>query len=67
MSNTQQTLNFLQRRILALETDIEDVTVMYLQAVSQKNIPLAEQCEITIASARKHQYQVIQALKAYQN
>jgi len=66
MINTQHTLNFLQRRILALETDIEDITAMYLQAVSTKNIQLAEQCEITLGSARLHQYHVIKALKAYQ-
>ena len=67
MSNRQQTLNFLQRRILALETDIEDITVMYLQAVSQKNIALAEQCEMTLRSARQHQYEATQALKSLTN
>jgi hypothetical protein len=66
MSTYQQTLNFFQRRLQALQTDIEDITVVYLQAVSQKNIALAEQCEITLRSARQHQYEVTQALKAYQ-
>jgi archaellum component FlaC len=66
MSTYQQSLNFFQRRLEALETDIEDITAMYLQAVSQKNISLAEQCEITLRSARQHQYEVTQALKAYQ-
>lgn len=66
MSTYQQNLNFFQRRLQALQTDIEDITVMYLQAVSQKNIALAEQCEITLRSARQHQYEVTQALKAYQ-
>jgi hypothetical protein len=67
MSNTRQTLNFLQRRILALETDIEDITAMYLNAVSTKNMQLAEQCEITLGSARQHQYEIIQSLKAFQS
>lgn len=66
MSTYQQNLNFFQRRLQALQTDIEDITVMYLQAQSTKNIALAEQCEITLRSARQHQYEVTQALKQYQ-
>jgi hypothetical protein len=66
LSQYQQDLNFFQRRLQALQTDIEDITVMYLQAVSSKNIALAEQCEITLRSARQHQYEVTQALKQYQ-
>jgi hypothetical protein len=63
-AQTQMTLEFLQRRIKAIQTDINDVTAMYLQAVSNKNIPLAEQCEITLRLARQHQYTATQALKA---
>jgi hypothetical protein len=63
---TQMTLQFFQRRLQALETDIQDLIVMYLQAVSNKNIGLAEQCEITLRSARQHQYTATQALKAYE-
>ena len=66
MSTYQQNLNFFQRRLSALETDIQDLIVMYLQSVSQKNIQLAEQCEITLRSAREHQYIATQALKAYE-
>ena len=67
MSTYQQTLNFFQRRLEALETDIQELIVMYLQAQSTKNIALAEQCEITLRSARQHQYEVTQALKAFHN
>jgi replicative DNA helicase len=67
MSTYQQNLNFLQRRLQALQTDIEDITIMYLQAVSSKNMALAEQCEITLRSARQHQYEATQALKAFHN
>ena len=66
LTEYQLNLNFFQRRLQALQTDIEDITVMYLQAQSQKNGALAEQCEITLRSARKHQYEVTQALKQYQ-
>jgi hypothetical protein len=65
-AQTQMTLEFFQRRLSALETDIQDLIVMYLQAVSTKNIQLAEQCEITLRSAREHQYIATQALKAYE-
>ena len=66
MSTYQQNLNFFQRRLSALETDIQDLIVMYLQAQSTKNMQLAEQCEITLRSAREHQYIATQALKAYE-
>jgi hypothetical protein len=66
MSTYQQTLNFFQRRLHTLESDIQQLIVMYLQAQSTKNGALAEQCEITIRSARQHQYEVTQALKQYQ-
>ncbi len=66
LTEYQQNIAFFQRRLQALQTDIEDITVMYLQAVSSKNIGLAEQCEITLRSARQHQYEVTQALKQYQ-
>jgi predicted kinase len=66
LSQYQHDVNFFQRRLQALQTDIEDITLMYLQAQSTKNIGLAEQCEITLRSARQHQYEVTQALKAYQ-
>jgi hypothetical protein len=65
-AQTQMTLEFFQRRLSALETDIQDLIVMYLQAVSTKNMQLAEQCEITLRSARQHQYTATQALKAYE-
>jgi len=66
MSTYQQNLNFFQRRLDALEQDIQHLIVMYLQAQSTKNGALAEQCEITLRSARQHQYEVTQALKAFQ-
>lgn len=66
LTQYQQDVNFFQRRLQALQTDIEDITVMYLQAQSTKNISLAEQCEITLRSARVHQYEITQALKEYQ-
>lgn len=66
MSTTEQTLLFFQRRLSAIEMDIQDLIVMYLQAQSTKNIALAEQCEITLRSARQHQYTATQALKAFQ-
>jgi hypothetical protein len=66
MSTYQQTLNFFQRRLQALESDIQQLIVMYLQAQSTKNGALAEQCEITLRSARQHQYEVTQALIQYQ-
>lgn len=66
MSTTQQTLNFFGRRLSAIQTDINDVTAMYLQAQSNKNMALAEQCEITLRSARQHQYTATQALKEFQ-
>jgi hypothetical protein len=66
MSTYQQNLNFFQRRLSALETDIQELIVMYLQAQSTKNMQLAEQCEITLRSARQHQYTATQALKQYQ-
>ena len=66
MSTYNQTLAFFQRRLQALETDIQELIVMYLQAQSTKNGALAEQCEITLRSARQHQYEVTQALKQYQ-
>jgi hypothetical protein len=65
-AQTQMTLEFFQRRLSALETDIQDLIVMYLQAVSTKNMQLAEQCEITLRSARQHQYTATQALNAYE-
>jgi hypothetical protein len=65
-AQTQMTLEFFQRRLSALETDIQELIVMYLQAVSTKNMQLAEQCEITLRSAREHQYIATQALKAYE-
>ena len=65
-AQTQMTLEFFQRRLHTLETDIQDLIVMYLQAQSTKNMQLAEQCEITLRSARQHQYTATQALKQYQ-
>jgi hypothetical protein len=65
-AQTQMTLEFFQRRLHTLETDIQDLIVMYLQAQSTKNMQLAEQCEITLRSAREHQYIATQALKAYE-
>lgn len=66
MSTYQQNLNFFQRRLSAIEMDIQDLIVMYLQAVSTKNMALTEQCEITLRSAREHQYTATQALKEFQ-
>ena len=66
LTEYQRNLNFFQRRLDALETDIQELIVMYLQAQSPKNGALAEQCEITLRSARQHQYEVTQALKQYQ-
>ena len=66
-AQTQMTLEFFQRRLQALESDIQELIVMYLQAQSTKNGALAEQCEITLRSARQHQYTATQALKAFYN
>lgn len=66
MSTTQQTLNFFQRRLQAIQTDINDVTAMYLQALSNKNILLMEQCQTTLRKARRNQREVASALKAFQ-
>lgn len=66
MSITQQTLNFFQRRLSAIQTDINDVTAMYLQALSNKNILLMEQCQTTLRKARRNQREVASALKAFQ-
>jgi hypothetical protein len=66
MSTYQQNLNFFQRRISALETDIQDLIVMYLQACSTKNIRLAEQCEVAILSAYKSIKAFNQTLNATQ-
>ena len=66
MSTTQQTLNFFQRRLSAIQTDINDVTAMYLQALSNKNILLMEQCQTTLRKARRNQREVASALKAFQ-
>ena len=66
MSTYNQTLAFFQRRLQAIETDIQDIIVMYLQAQSTKNGALIQQCEISLRSAREHQYIATQALKQYQ-
>jgi hypothetical protein len=42
---------FLQRTIATIESNVQQLTAMYLQAVSTKNILLAEQCEVAILSA----------------
>ena len=61
----QQSINFFQRRLQALETDIQHLIVMYLQAQSTKNGALIQQCEITLRSARQHQYEATQAIREY--
>ena len=66
MSTTQQTLNFFQRRLSAIQTDINDVTAMYLQAQSHKNVSLAEQCVLTLRSAYENEAVVNNALKFYE-
>ena len=66
MSTTTQTLSFLQRRLKAIQSDIDDVTVMYLQAVSTKNIQLAEQCELSLHLAHTDFYTISQSLKEFQ-
>jgi predicted kinase len=65
-AQTQMTLEFLQRRIKAIQTDIQDLTVMYLQAQSTKNMPLAEQCDIALNSALQQQVTITQAFMAYE-
>ena len=42
---------FLQRTIATIESNVQQLTAMYLQAVSTKNVLLAEQCEVAILSA----------------
>ena len=44
---------FLQRTISTLEQNVQQLTAMYLQACSTKNIRLAEQCEVAILTAYK--------------
>ena len=65
-TETRMTLEFLQRRLQAIQTDINDVTAMYLQALSNKNILLMEQCQTTLRKARRNQREVASALKAFQ-
>jgi hypothetical protein len=65
-AQTQMTLEFFQRRLSAIETDIQDLTVMYLKAQSTKNIPLAEQCDIALNSALQQQVKITQAFMAYE-
>ena len=65
-TETRMTLEFLQRRLQAIQTDINDVTAMYLQAQSHKNISLAEQCVLTLRSAYENEAVVNNALKFYE-
>jgi len=65
-AQTQMTLEFLQRRIKAIQLDINDVTAMYLQAQSTKNIQLAEQCVLTLRSTYENEAVVLNALKFYE-
>lgn len=66
MSTTTQTLSFLQRRLKAIQSDIDDVTVMYLKAQSTKNMALAEQCQSALHSAHTDFYTISQSLKEFQ-
>ena len=65
-TETRMTLEFLQRRLQAIQTDINDVTAMYLQAQSHKNIALMEQCVLTLRSAYENEAVVNNALKFYE-
>ena len=65
-TETRMTLEFLQRRLQAIQTDINDVTAMYLHAVSHKNVSLAEQCVLTLRSAYENEAVVNNALKFYE-
>ena len=67
MSTTQQTLAFYQRRLQAIQTDINDVTAMYLQAQSTKNIALAERCEATLYSANKLRATTLKTIQQLSN
>jgi hypothetical protein len=57
---------FLQRTISTLEQNVQQLTAMYLQACSTKNIRLAEQCEVAILSAYKSIKAFNQTLNATQ-
>ena len=57
---------FLQRTISTLEHNVQQLTAMYLQACSTKNIRLAEQCEVAILSAYKSIKAFNQTLNAAQ-
>ena len=65
-TETRMTLEFLQRRLQAIQTDINDVTAMYLQAQSHKNIALMEQCQTTLRRARRNQRDLAASLNIYQ-
>jgi hypothetical protein len=66
MSNTTlEELKFLQRRVSAIQTDIEDITLMYLNAVSTKNMLLAEQCEQSLLKAKEYLSTTQDVIKAY--
>jgi hypothetical protein len=62
----QMTINFFKRRLSNTQHDINDLTAMYLQSVSTKNVQLAEQCEIALRKARRNQREAARALKQYQ-
>lgn len=57
---------FLKSTIATIEQDTQQLTAMYLQAVSTKNILLAEECEIALQSAYQSISAFTNTLKAAQ-
>ena len=66
MSNTKQTLLFLESTIATLERNTQQLTAMYLQAISTKNIVLVEQCEVALQSAYESIKAFNETQRAYQ-
>ena len=57
---------FLQRTISTLEQNVQQLTAMYLQAISTKNILLVEQCEVALQSAYESIKAFNETQRAYQ-
>jgi hypothetical protein len=57
---------FLQRTISTLEQNVQQLTAMYLQAISTKNILLVEQCEAALLSAYESIKAFNETQRAYQ-
>ncbi len=68
MSTTQQILafSFNKHRLQSIQRDINDITALYLQAQSTKNMVLIQQYETTLRKARRNQLEIAHAMREYQ-